>query len=552
MPNFVKNWRFSYYQGVKMYYNYYQTAPYEYDEFMAKGSCSASPSLSCLQEVILIYLKELAYYLLKLKKFGATNSIIKENIIEAISGIITNVDYNESQFQTLIMVLSKDLSQAKILYANLCEKNNVEPMFLKTHFKHGKIFDIKDIIKKGELYFIKKNTMYTTEQKSLFDIMLFLVKSTCIKIIQIKSYNKNYEDAYDSILTLLNSMHVDSVSIEDSKLIIESQTKEYYNLVKRLSDAQEEAHGERKSVYISFAPRNGKAILVSGIDMTQLEAILEATKNRDVDVYTHGITMLMAHTLAKFKTYPNLVGHFGKGSDNSLFDFAAFPGAILTTRYLFQKVEYLYRGRIFTTDSFAPKGIVKIQDNDFEPLIQAALSSKGFTKHQQEIIKRVGFRQKELEERVQDIIGKMEKNEIKHLYILGLLNYTNGHNEYFDRFLELMPKNCYALSLSYDKNEENILHVDSFYDYLFIYRVLEKINEKRPLNELKISIFITKCDQYTIANVLNFTNMGIRNIFLCKCIPTLVNPTLVATLRQTFGIHEISTPENDIEMTLAE
>lgn len=536
-----------------MYYNYYQHKPYDFyeqDELISKDIYSVNPTLSSLQEVILIFLKELSYYLLKLKDLGAHNEIIKNNVIVAISGIITNVDYNKKQFHRIITVLARDLSQAKTLYANLKKKNNQVPVFLKTHFKHGKIFDIAEIIRKGEKHYLKKNALCTSDQKSLFDIMLFLVKNLCVKIIQIKSYNKDYEKAYISILILLNTMNFDDIENPEVKSIIEICTSEYHNLIKELSDAEEEEYGKREAVYISFAPRNGKAILVSGIDMKQLEIVLEASQNRGVDVYTHGINMLMAHTFPKFKMYTNLVGHFGKGSENSLFDFAAFPGAILTTRFLFQRIEYLYRGRLFTTDSFAPRGIIKINDNDFEPLIQSALSAKGFTKEQQEIIKSVGFRQKELDEKIHEIIDKMDKNEIKHLYIIGLLKTDNGYKEYFDKFLKLMPKDCYALSLAYDKQEENILHVDSFYDYLFIYKVLDKINEKTPLTKLNISMFITKCDQYTISNIINFRNLGIKNIYLGKCIPTLVNPALANILKKTFGVNEFSTPKKDLEKTL--
>lgn len=534
-----------------MYYNYYQHAPYESDEFISREVYSLTPIMSPLQEVILIYLKELAYYVLRLKELGANNEVIKENIIEAISGIVANVEYNQDQFQRIIVILATDLTQAKTLYADLCKKNNLQPKFLRTHFKHSKAFNIAEIIRKGEKYYIKKNASYTSDQKSLFDIMFFLVKNLCIRIIQIKSYKKDYDKAYNSILTLLKAMNLDCIEIKDAKSIIELCTAEYHDLVQKLSDAQEEAHGKRESVYISFAPRNGKAILVSGIDMTQLEAILEATKNRGIDVYTHGITMLMAHTLSKFRKYKNLVGHFGKGSENSLFDFAAFPGAILTTRYLFHRVEYLYRGRLFTTDPLAPRGVIKLKNHDFEPLIQAALQSKGFTKKQQEIIQRVGFRQKEMEEKVREIIDKMDRNEIRHLYIIGLLKIENGYKEYFNKFLKLIPKDCYALSLAYDKNEENILHVDAFYDYLFIFKVLEEIHKRKPIHQLKISIFITKCDEYTITNIINFINLGVRDIYLCKCIPTLISPALARTLRTTFCLKEFSTPEKDLEQTLA-
>lgn len=534
-----------------VYYDYYQSTQCEYDEFVSKEICAINPTTSSFQEIILLYLKELGYYLLKLKDLGANNDVIKDNIIEAISGIITNIDYNYNEFQRLIMILAQDLSQAKTIYIILCEKNNLKPHFLKSHFKHSKNLDISEIIKKGEKYYIKRNTSYSLEQKNLFNVMLFLIQNICIKIIQIKSYKKDYEKAYNAILKLLNAMNFDKITLEKVKCIIEICTCEYCNILKELSEAQEEAYGERESVYISFSPRNGKAILVSGIDMTQLEAVLDATKNRDVDIYTHGTTMLMAHTLSKFRKYPNLAGHFGKCNDSSLFDFAAFPGAVLMTRYLFQRVEYLYKGRLFTTDSFAPNGIVKIKNHDFEPLIQAALKSKGFTKEQQQILRKVGFKQKEMEEKIKEIIIKMEKDEIKHLYIIGLFHHENEHKEYFSKFLSLMPKNCYAISLSHKKNEENILHIDSFYDYLFIYKTLEKFNEIKPLEQLKITIFITKCDQYTTTNIINFLNMGVKSIYLCKCTPSLINPSMIETMRKTFGIKEISSPEEDLEETLS-
>lgn len=533
-----------------MDYEYYEKTTCEYDEFISKGVCANNPSLSSLQEVMLIYLKELAFYIIKLKELGANNEVIKDHIIEAISGIITNVDYNQNQFQKLVLNLAQDLSQAKTLYTNLCYKNNIEVKFLKTEFKHSKIFSIPEVIKRGERYYVKKNSEYTSEQKNLLEIMIFVIKNICMKIIQIKGFKEDYDEAYNTILTMLNSMNTENISTTFAKSTIENGTKENRNLMKRISDIQEKIYGKRESVYIPFSPRNGKAILVSGIDLTQLYSVLQATKNKNIDVYTHGMTMLMAHTLPKFREFPHLVGHYGRDSDSSLFDFAAFPGAILMTRYLFQKVEYLYRGRIFTTDEFAPSGIVKIIDNNFEPLIQAALESKGFTKAQQKVIKRVGFRQKFMEEKVQELLAKMEKNEIKHLYFIGIFHHENEYKEYFDKFLEKMPKNCFAVTLSHEKNEENILHVDSFYDYLLIYKVLEKFNEKKPLEKLNISIFITKCDQYTITNVINFINMGVKNIFLCKCAPSLINPALAETMRKTFGIYEFSKPEEDLKKTL--
>lgn len=93
----------------------------ETDECITKGICAISPSLSFLHEVIKSYLKELSFYLLKLKELGINNEKIKENILDVISGLITNVDYSEEQFYSISVRLYDDLSQTKDLYFSLCE-----------------------------------------------------------------------------------------------------------------------------------------------------------------------------------------------------------------------------------------------------------------------------------------------------------------------------------------------------------------------------------------------------------------------------------------------
>lgn len=53
-----------------MFYNYYQYDDYNFDSCTAKGVCATDPTISSLQEVIIMYLKQLAFYTLKLKNVG--------------------------------------------------------------------------------------------------------------------------------------------------------------------------------------------------------------------------------------------------------------------------------------------------------------------------------------------------------------------------------------------------------------------------------------------------------------------------------------------------
>jgi len=535
-----------------MYYNYYQTNQQEYDECLTKGVCSINPSLTSLQEVILLSLKELAFYLFRLKELGVRNEKIKETFIDALSGIVTDAEYSQEQFNNTMTTIHDELNQAKLLYINLCEKNTLDFKSFKSHFKHQKNLDIATAMKKGEKYFLKKNTFFTPEQKNLFDIMLLLVKSVCIKIIELRSLGGDYEEPYYALLSILSKMNFGDFTDELAKQEIKNFIDVYYELAKLVHYTQIKLFGEISQVEVSFSTRPGKAIMVSGSDLKELEMVLETTAGRGIDVYTHGSEMLMAHTFPKFRAYSHLIGHFGTGMDNCLIDFATFPGAILMTKHALQKIEYLYRGRLFTTDLIAPRGVVKLSKTNFEPLIQSTLSAKGFSKGQQRPPLKVGFTEQEVLKKVNNVLDKMEKGEIQHIYVVGLLNYANEYKVYFDKFFDLVPKNCFVFSLSQDKSGENIYHIKSFYEYSLVYRIFKEMKKRKPLNEFNMSVFLTKCDKHTIANVLNLKNMGIKNIYMCKCPPALVNPTLIESLKTLFGIKQFSNPEEDIKMTLAE
>ena len=97
-----------------------------------------------------------------------------------------------------------------------------------------------------------------------------------------------------------------------------------------LDAANTGAYGQPEPTKVPLGHRPGKAILVSGHDLADLEALLEQTAGKGIDVYTHG-EMLPAHGYPELKKYANLFGHYGTAWQNQRKEFAAFPGAILMT-----------------------------------------------------------------------------------------------------------------------------------------------------------------------------------------------------------------------------
>lgn len=526
--------------------------PHEYDECLSRGICSISPTLSSLQEVILLYLKELAFYLLKLKDFGVTNNEIKDMVTDCLFNIVTNVEYDQEKFHKIILYLDRNIEQSKFLYEKMCVENDLDVERVKTYFKHSKSFSLTEAIKKGEKYFLKKMNNLSAKQRDLFDIMLFLVKSMSIKLIEIKKLDKDFDEAYYAILSTLNRMNanINEFSEEESKKEIEQLIKVYYNTARRIFLTQIECYGNIKETEVSFSTYPGKAILVSGSDYKKLELVLKASEGTEIGVYTHGIEMLMAHAFPKFNSHPNLKGHFGMGMDTSLVDFASFPGAILMTRGTVQKIEYLYRGRLFTLDPIPSQGVAKLTEDNLEPLIKSALDAPGFIHGQEKQSIKVGFDVEGIRNAVNKILDKIFKKEIKHLFIVGLINYPPMQKNYFQKFFELLPPDCYAISLCHDVKAKNVFYLDSFYDYSLIYKVLKMLGEKQPLSDLNISVFLTKCDKHTISNLLYLKYAGIKNLYMCKCPPTLISPGIMQTLQESFDIKEITDPKKDITEVL--
>jgi hydroxylamine reductase len=114
--------------------------------------------------------------------------------------------------------------------------------------------------------------------------------------------------------------------------------------------------GHPEVTMVRMTPVRGKAILVSGHDMGDLEAILEQTAGLGINVYTHG-ELLPANAYPGFKKYPHLIGNYGGAWQDQQREFDAFPGAIVMTSNCLINPEIKgYADRLFTAGRWAGPG----------------------------------------------------------------------------------------------------------------------------------------------------------------------------------------------------
>lgn len=525
-----------------MFYNYHED--YQYDSCISKGICSINPRTSSLREVLVMYLKQLAFYTLHLKYLGVKNNATEDIILNTLSGLMSNLETGNKQFyQTLINLKSIILESVEI-YEKICKKRNITPKKIETNIKLNKKASITDLIQLGEKEFAKKLKSVSEEKRNLYEIIFLILKSICINLVELKSYGINDNCGYSEILYLLNTINFPELSKRILIKKINIAVKIDYTLFKKLNETRAEKFGEPTKSKVSYSTYPNKAILVAGTNIQELKKVLDVTVGKNIDIYTHG-DMIMAYTYPKFREYSHLKGQFGKGIENCLLDFATFPGAILIAKHSLENIEYLYRGRLFTTDNFVPQGVIQVKDDDYTSLINSALSARGFKNGKERESIEIGCSSEELDDILKKIISDIEK--YKNIIILGSEEHTIEQKKYFENLLKYTKNDTLIISLSEKHNFQNCININSAPNFYTIYVIWNRLKSHVSEKNIKVSLFLAKCNKHTISNLLNLKLNGINEIFLSKCSPIMLNPTLTNTLQTQYGIRPTTTPNEDIK-----
>ena len=146
-----------------------------------------------------------------------------------------------------------------------------------------------------------------------------------------------------------------------------------------LDRANTESYGMPEPTKVSLKIEKGPFIVITGHDLKDIKLLLEQTKDKGINIYTHG-EMLPAHAYPELKKYPHLKGNFGTAWQNQQKEFDNIPGAILYTTNCLMPVKESYADRVFTTEVVSYPEMVHIGDEkDFTPVIEKALALGGYS-----------------------------------------------------------------------------------------------------------------------------------------------------------------------------
>lgn len=338
-----------------------------------------------------------------------------------------------------------------------------------------------------------------------------------------------------------------------------------------LDKANTETFGTPKPTTVPLHVEKGPFIVVSGHDLLDLKLLLEQTKNKGINIYTHG-EMLPAHAYPELKKYSHLKGNFGTAWQNQQKEFQNLPAPILFTTNCLMPVKDSYRDRVFTTAVVSYPEMVHIGENkDFTPVIEKALKLGGFSKDT--VFTGInggssvttGFGHGTVLAVADKIVEAVKSGAIRHFFLVGGCDGARPGRNYYTEFVQKAPKDTVILTLACGKYRfhdldlgmigefPRLMDMGQCNDAYSAIRVALALSEAFgcSVNELPLSLVLSWYEQKAVCILLTLLYLGIKNIRLGPTLPAFISPNVLNFLVEQFGIAPISTPEKDLQELLS-
>jgi hydroxylamine reductase len=337
-----------------------------------------------------------------------------------------------------------------------------------------------------------------------------------------------------------------------------------------LDKANTDTYGTPIPTTVPLTIEKGPFIVITGHDLYDLQQLLEQTKGKGINIYTHG-EMLPAHAYPKLKAYPHLKGNFGTAWQNQQKEFADIPGTVLFTTNCLMPPKDSYRDRIFTTELVSYPELVHIgDDKDFTPVIQKALELGGYK--EDKVMTGInggttvttGFGHGTVLSVAGTVIDAVKAGAIKHFFLVGGCDGAKPGRNYYTEFVQKSPKDTVILTLACGKYRFNdldlgtigglprIMDMGQCNDAFSAIKVAVALAEAFGcgVNDLPLTLVLSWYEQKAVCILLTLLSLGIKNIYLGPTLPAFVSPNVLNFLVENFNISPISTAEEDLKKIL--
>jgi hydroxylamine reductase len=513
-----------------------------------KGVCGKDEGVSFLQDELIASIKGISWYASRAAALGKDDNEADLFVTEALFSTLTNVNFDASRLEGWLKKAEEIKAKAKVMYEAACKEAG------KTPESAGEAVEPSIIIRKEK---------YGEDVASLQELLTYGLKGIAAYADHAHILGREDKEVFRFMHDALSYLTKKDQTVPELFDMCMQAGAANLKAMELLDGANTGTYGHPVPAEVRMTPVKGKAIVISGHDLKDLEELLRQTEGKGINVYTHG-EMLPAHGYPELKKYKHLAGNYGGAWQDQVKEFDAFPGAVVMTTNCIQKPKDSYQGRIFSTGLVAMPGVTHVTNSDFSPVIKAALDAPGFSEDAPEKTTLTGFGRNTVMSVAGQVIDAVKGGQIKHFFLIGGCDGAKSGRNYYTELAEAVPDDCVILTLACGKYRFNKL---PFGDIGGIPRLLDigQCNDAYSaiqiavalagafecgVNDLPLSMVLSWYEQKAVAILLTLLHLGIKNIRIGPSLPAFLSPNVVSVLVEKFNIMPITTPEADLRAML--
>jgi hydroxylamine reductase len=524
-----------------------------------QGVCGKKPEVAALQDLLLYALMGLSQVAVEGRKVGVTDRDVNIFTVKAAFSTLTNVDFDPDRFKNLIHEAAEKRDQLKEKVE--AAGGNVDLHDGPAEFNPQST--LEGLVKQGEDVGLKSYPGDNPDILSLKHTVLFGIKGVSAYADHAHILGEEDDKVYAYVHEGLAAIQRDDLSLDDWVGLALKCGEAALKAMELLDAGNTSIYGHPVPTRVPLGHKKGKAILVSGHDLKDLEELLKQTQGKGIYIYTHG-EMLPTHGYPRLKKYEHFYGQFGTAWQKQIKEFSDFPGAILMTTNCIQRPKNEYKDNIFTSGMVGWPGVPHISDLNFKPVIDRALEMPGFQEDENGREVTVGFAHNAVLGVADKVIEAVKAGAIRHFFLVAGCDGAKPGRNYYTEFVEKVPKDCVVLTLAcgkyrfFDKDLGDIGGIPRLLDagqcndaYSAVQIAVALANAFNVnVNELPLSLIISWYEQKAVCILLALLHLGIKGIRLGPSLPAFLTPNVLDTLVKNFDIKPIATPDEDLKAIL--
>ncbi|MBK5073852.1 hydroxylamine reductase [Budviciaceae bacterium CWB-B4] len=528
----------------------------------AQGMCGKTAEVSDLQDLLVAVLEGLSAWAVKARDLGIIDHHVDAFAPKAFFSTLTNVNFESDRIigyaRDAIILRESLANRCRVIDSNLQLDHPMASLQLAA--------TLPAILQQATEFALNKDKAEIGDDiHGLRMLCLYGLKGAAAYMehaLVLGEYDDKIYAEYHQLMAWLGTNPTDMATLLDNAMNI---GKMNFKIMAILDHGETSIYGDPTPTSVNVKPVAGKAILISGHDLKDLQMLLQQTEGTGINIYTHG-EMLPAHGYPELRKYKHLVGNYGSGWQNQQTEFAKFPGPIvMTSNCIIDPNPGNYIDRIWTRSIVGWPGAKHLEGDDFSAIIKQAQSLDGFPYSEIEHLITVGFGRQTLLNAADTVIDLVSQKKLRHVFLVGGCDGSRGERSYYTDFARSVPQDCLIMTLACGKYRFNkldfgtleglprLLDVGQCNDAYSAIMLAVKLSEKLgcTVNDLPLTLVLSWFEQKAIVILLTLLALGVKDIYTGPTAPGFLTDNLLNVLKENFGMRSITTVEQDINEILA-